>query len=89
MILIKPIPLYSSILNCRQGADAGSLSTLKHPLKIALNFPAFLPLTHNGCRKMSVVYERMMKIEAFSGFWGSQYMKAIPAPGASSMVHHT
>lgn len=47
MILIKPIPLYSPILNCRQSADAGSLSTLKHPQKIALIFSAFLTSTHN------------------------------------------
>ena len=81
MILIKPIPLYSPILNCRQGADADSLSTHKHYLKIALNFPAFLPSTHNGCRKISVVYEWIMKNEASpSPFWFARHEDYPPRP---------
>lgn len=37
---------------------------------IIIHHPAFLPLTHNGCRKISVVYEWIMKIEVFSSpFW--------------------
>ena len=42
---------------------------VKIPHKIA-TLPAFLPSTHNGVRKIGVVYERIMKISALSSpFW--------------------